>query len=146
MLRNYVSSEQTDWPSHIPTILYAYRSNIHDAIGVSPGEALQGRKLRLPIDLVRPPQLPFDEKISNLDELFEKMKVTRSLVRNNSSKACSKRSKGNDQRVIRQSFEIGDLVYWKKPVNKKGLSPISYSKYGKALIRSILNYLTLTMY
>ena len=123
MLRNYVSSEQTDWPSHIPLILYAYRSNIHDAIGVSPGEALQGRKLRLPIDLVRPPHLPFDGKISNLDELFTKMKITRSLVRENSSKACAKRSKGNDQRVIRQSFEIGDLVYWKKPVNKKGLSP-----------------------
>ena len=97
MVRNYVCEDQSDWSNHIPLILFASRTSIHDSIGVSPGEALQGRKLKLPIDMLRPPSLDFNNGIGNLDELFDKMKVIRSKVRENSEKSCDKRKKCYDE-------------------------------------------------
>lgn len=127
MIRNYVTTDQKDWPTHIPLILYSYRTAVNDTTKVSPAEALQGRKFKLPIDMMRPPSLTFDsDSSSSLDELFEKMKVIRSNVRKEHEKSLVKRQQCYDKaknRDIREEYKIGDLVYWKKPVAKKGRSP-----------------------
>ena len=59
MIRNYVSETQSDWSLHIPLVLYAYRTSVNETTGVSPAEALQVRKLRVPIDVMRPPTFAF---------------------------------------------------------------------------------------
>ena len=124
MLRNYVSEFQTDWPNHIPLIMFAYRTAVNDTINVSPAEALQGRKLKLPIDVIIPPNIA--PQSNSLDKLFEKFEINRSIIRENSKKALVKREKdyNNDKnRCIKETFQPKDLVYWKKPVPKKGRSP-----------------------
>ncbi len=45
MIRNYVSESQDNWSTHIPVILYAYRTAVNDTTGISPAKALQVRKL-----------------------------------------------------------------------------------------------------
>ncbi len=69
-------------------ILYAYRTAVNDTTGISPAEALQVRKLKLPIDMFRPPPLVFGgENVNRLfDELLHKMKVIRSKIRSNAEK------------------------------------------------------------
>ena len=128
MVRNNVSTDQKDWHKHIPLIMFSYRTSVNDTTGVTPSEALQGRKFNLPIDVLRPPILPFDspDNDSSLDNLFNKMQVIRENVRSNADKAVAKRQKDYDNaknRKISASFKEGDLVYWKKPVNKKGKCP-----------------------
>ncbi len=127
MVRNYVDENQRDWPQHIPLILYSYRSSVNDSIGVSPAEALQGRKLKLPLDIIRPPSLTLEQDAPNsLDELFQKMQVTRSSIRVNCEKSLAKRQRDYDNaktRSIKESYSEGDLVYWRKPIAKKGRSP-----------------------
>ncbi len=63
MIRNYVSEIQDDWSTHIPLILYAYHTAVNDTTGISPAEALQVRKLRLPIDVLRPPSLVLEGRM-----------------------------------------------------------------------------------
>ncbi len=83
IIRNYVSESQDDWSTHIPLILYAYHTAVNDTTGISPAEALQVRKLKLPIDMFRPLSLVYGGENVNrsFDELLDKMKVIRSKIR-----------------------------------------------------------------
>ncbi len=69
MIRNHVSESQGDWFTHIPLIWYAYRTDVNDTTDISPAEALQVRKLKLPIDMFRPPSL-FLEGRMRIDHLM----------------------------------------------------------------------------
>ncbi len=85
LIRNYESESQDDLSTHIPLILYAYRTAVNDTTGISPAEALQVRKLRLPIDVLRLPSLVFggENENTSFDELLDKLKVIRSKNRPN---------------------------------------------------------------
>ena len=52
LLAKVVSANQRDWPDHLQTVVSAYRSTQHEAIGMSPNRAFLGRDVRLPNDLV----------------------------------------------------------------------------------------------
>ncbi|GBM18137.1 Retrovirus-related Pol polyprotein from transposon 297 [Araneus ventricosus] len=46
----FVSKNQTDWDTHLPLFLLAYRSADHEVTGFTPADMLFGRTLRLPCD------------------------------------------------------------------------------------------------
>jgi hypothetical protein len=128
MIRNYISEDQTDWSKHVSLLLYAYRTAVHDSIGVSPAEALQIRKLKLPLDVFRPPALSFggENRNKSFDDFVDKMLLIRSKVRQDAERALQSRKNTYDSaktRKIRESFSVGDKVYWKKPIAKIGRSP-----------------------
>jgi transposase InsO family protein len=54
----FVMDNQTDWDLHVPFLLMAYRSAIHDTTKCTPAELMFGRNLKLPVDLLywRPEQ------------------------------------------------------------------------------------------
>ncbi|GBM73782.1 Transposon Ty3-I Gag-Pol polyprotein [Araneus ventricosus] len=56
----FVSRNQTDWETHLPLFLLAYRSAEHEMTGLTPAEMLFGRTLRLPCDILfgRPSETP----------------------------------------------------------------------------------------
>ena len=51
MIASYVSDKQDDWDEHIPLLMLAYRSSVHETLGVSPAMMMFGRDLTLPIDM-----------------------------------------------------------------------------------------------
>ncbi|GBM17442.1 Retrovirus-related Pol polyprotein from transposon 412 [Araneus ventricosus] len=55
----FVSRNQTDWDTHLPLFLLAYRSAEHEVTGLTPAEMLFGRTLRLPL-------LPLDDQVKRL--------------------------------------------------------------------------------
>ena len=59
-LSKFVEDHQRDWDSHLPLLLMAYRTAIHESTGCTPASLMLGRDLRLPIDLLygRPDQEP----------------------------------------------------------------------------------------
>ncbi|GBM53917.1 hypothetical protein AVEN_64840-1 [Araneus ventricosus] len=65
----FVSRNQTDWDTHLPLFLLAYRSAKHEVTGLTPAEMLFGRTLRMPCDILfgRP-----SETSSSLNEYMKK--------------------------------------------------------------------------
>ena len=53
MIASYISEKQDDWDEHLPLLMMAYRSSIHETTGVSPAVMMFGRELTLPISLNR---------------------------------------------------------------------------------------------
>ena len=51
MIASYISEKQDDWDEHLPLLMMAYRSSIHESTEVSPGMMMFGRVLTLPIDM-----------------------------------------------------------------------------------------------
>ncbi|GBM87176.1 hypothetical protein AVEN_78691-1 [Araneus ventricosus] len=68
----FVSKNQTDWDTHLPLFILAYRSADHEATGCTPADMLFGRTLRLPCDILfgRPSDTPSspNEYLNNLEE------------------------------------------------------------------------------
>ena len=58
MLARFTSKNQKDWDEHLPYILLAYRSSIHESTGFTPNELMIGWNVKLPIDLIfgQPPE------------------------------------------------------------------------------------------
>ena len=51
MIASFISEKQDDWDKHLPLLMMAYRSSIHETTGVSPAMVMFGRELTLPIDM-----------------------------------------------------------------------------------------------
>ena len=63
MLAQYVSANQKDWDVWIPSVLFAYRTAVHDSTGFSPYKLLFGREPKQPIDYQFP--LPRQEPVES---------------------------------------------------------------------------------
>ena len=50
MLAKVVSDHQTDWDYHLPHVLFAYRTAIHDTTGFTPFHLIFGRSPVLPVE------------------------------------------------------------------------------------------------
>ena len=66
----YISDKQDDWDEHIPLLMLAYRSSVHETLGVSPAKMVFGGDLNLPIDLAlgRPVR---DETLCSTDHAYQ---------------------------------------------------------------------------
>ena len=51
MISSYISDTQNDWDEHIPLLMLAYRSSVHETTSLSPATMMFGRELTLPIDM-----------------------------------------------------------------------------------------------
>ncbi|GBL73802.1 Retrovirus-related Pol polyprotein from transposon 412 [Araneus ventricosus] len=71
----FVSRNQTDWDTHLPLFLLAYRSAEHEVTGLTPEEMLFGQTLQLPCDIPfgRPSVTPssLNEYMKNLEARLE---------------------------------------------------------------------------
>ena len=47
MLTAFVDKNQRDWDEHIPMLMMAYRSAVHESTGISPHEMMIGRPITL---------------------------------------------------------------------------------------------------
>lgn len=127
MLRSYVAKDQKDWDKHIPYIMMAYRSSVHDSTGFTPNEMMMGSNVRLPIDIVYgSAPVPQTE---DLEEYVEVQKLHMSQVhaeaRQYSSKATQRQKFYYDQHASKQAqeFSQGDKVWYYRPCRKVGISP-----------------------
>ena len=52
MLKKYVRKHPRDWDVHLPLLMLAFRSSIHESTGETPSLLMLGREVELPIDLL----------------------------------------------------------------------------------------------
>ena len=47
-----MDDNQKDWDTHVPLLLMAYKTAVHNTTGCTPSQLAMGRDLQLPIDLL----------------------------------------------------------------------------------------------
>ena len=78
MLAKLVRDNQKDWDLHVPKVLFAYRTTLHESMGCSPYRVNFGWSPNLPVDVMlgRVP-LPGDREEKEIPKFVEE--VDRSL-------------------------------------------------------------------
>ncbi len=132
LLRVYVDKE-ADWERFLPFVLYAYRTAVHSATGVSPFELMFGRQPA--------PNLAELSAVSAFDPtsyqalLRAKLAELQDLVELNLVEAAFHQKVTYDQHSLGRSFKIGDPVWLSVPTAGK-LDP---RWKGRWTIKSVLS-------
>ena len=120
-----MEDHQRDWDKHIPFLLMAYRTAVHEATGHSPSQLMLGRHLRLPTDLVleRPEEESPQLTTSYADHLLEKLEDVHQFAREHLQQASDKMKECYDSSSQGKILERGDAVWFFNPQRKKGVTP-----------------------
>ncbi|GBM79542.1 Retrovirus-related Pol polyprotein from transposon 412 [Araneus ventricosus] len=120
----FVSKNQTDWDTHLPLFLLAYRSADHEATGCTPADMLFGRTLRLPCDILfgRPSDTPSspNEYLNNLEARLESVHA---FARERIKLASERMKTRYDSGATGHHFKEGDQVWMYNPKRRRGVSP-----------------------
>lgn len=109
----YVNDEQTDWDEHLPFVMHAYRTSVHDVTEVTPFFAMYGRQCRGLNDLTNAEMLPEgsgDPKHYST-ELAQRMEQITQRVRANIQRAQQARLERLNARQRPHGFEVDDMVW-----------------------------------
>ena len=130
VLSMFVSKNQRDWDQHLPYMMMAYRSAVHESLKCSPCEMMLGRNVELPIDILLgvPPDAENDNPerpaTAYAQELQERLKLVHDYARQNIKIASETQKKNYDHRCDgRPLFERGEAVWLHNPQRKKGVCP-----------------------
>ena len=122
IIQKYVSSTNKEWPELLPSALAAYRMSPHAGLdGMTPFEALYGRKPVLPCDIHLPTataipastkeyKAEFQQRINNVQKYIQTMQ------RNEKQKMKER----FDKLATKFRYNIGDKVYLNVLARKKG--------------------------
>ena len=121
MLAKVVSDHQRDWDNHLPRLLFAYRTAIHETTGFSPFHITFGRSPSLPIDVFLGSPKQTDKSVpSFLAEVHQSLHKAYVTVRQNISSAHRRNKTRYDQQKPFSPFQVGDQVWLFTPVVKVG--------------------------
>ncbi|KAI3714665.1 hypothetical protein L6452_21623 [Arctium lappa] len=123
MLRSCVIDFGGSWDSHLPLVEFAYNNSYHSSIGMTPFEALYGRKCRTPVCWLEAGEKQFAGP-EIVQETADKVKCIRERM-----KASQDRQKSYaDKKRRPMEFQVGDRVMLKVSP-WKGI--IRFGKRGK---------------
>ena len=118
-LSMFVNENHSDWDKHLPTVLMAYRTAVHESTGQTPARLMMGHELRVPLDLMfgQPPGSKDKCKSEFAKQLTESLELTHQFARNR-LRLSSERMKNQygGKEILRWQFftvvkTINDLVY-----------------------------------
>ena len=142
-LSKFMNSNQRDWDTHIPLLLMAYRTAVHETTGCTPAQLMMGRDLRLPIDLLigRP-----EEKVSHVhstyaEDVQARLERVHSFARTLMQLRSDSMKEHYDSTSNCDGLEEGDPVWLHCPQHKKGVLLVS----GKAPTSSLSASMTLSI-
>ena len=125
MLSLFVSENQRDWDRHLPLLLMAYRSAVHETTGCTPSEMMFGRELRLPVDLLygRPEANgSFSDPVGYTDRLRDQLATVHQYARDHLKLESERQKMGYDHRLCSRIFSPGDAVWFYNPRRRVGFS------------------------
>ena len=108
MLRACVIDFKSDWDDHYALIEFAYNNSYHSSIGMTPFEALYGRRCRSPVGWFEVGEIALIGPES-VYEAIEKVHLIRERLRT----AQSRQKSYADVRRRDLEFEVNDWVYLK---------------------------------
>ena len=147
MLAKFVSENQRDWDEHLPLVMMAYRTAVHETTGCTPCSMMLGREAAVPVDLLfgRPEQeCAPDSETEYARQLRERMAAVHRFAREHLRLESDRQKRYYDHRGVHQNtFKRGDAVWLYNPRRRKGLSPkLQYAYEGPYLVVKRLDDLT----
>ena len=126
MLSKVVADNQADWDTHLPRVLFAYRTAIHETTKFSPFRIVYGRSPILPVDVM----IGRDHSIQGLGkpipahvrDVGKSLHSMFQIIRGHQSQAHQRNKRRYDERISGGSFVVGDRVWLYVPAVKKGTS------------------------
>jgi hypothetical protein len=123
MLAKCVSDNQRDWTTHLPTVMAAYRSAVHESTGYSPNFLHFGREVRAPIDAVFPHEqepVTYDDYVNTVQK---RMHYANVLVRDQLKTQSMRRNKLYEMNLKEHTFRVNEWVWYHYPRRRVGKSP-----------------------
>ena len=118
MLSKYISANQRDWDEHLPLLLLAYRSSVHESTQQTPYMMMFGRHALLPVDLVCPQsgtgiEMTTHEYVKVLKQ--RRLEKVYDFARSDMAKASDRQKKTYDHRICVVPYSVGDQVWLRNP-------------------------------
>ena len=126
MLSLFVNDNQRDWDSHLPLLMMAYRSAVHETTGCTPSEMMFGRGIRLPVDLLygRPESgEDYSDATTYADKLRERLARVHRYAREHLKIESDRQKLSYDHRLCSRVFNPGDAVWFYNPRRRVGFCP-----------------------
>ena len=141
MLAKMVDLSQDNWDECLPYAMLAYRSSVHSATGFSPASVLLGLNLRLPLDLLAPPQEKADEMYGKfVNQQYKQSQAVRDRVGYNLREVGQKMKDRFDNGVNQPRLEVGDHVWVMDTSRVKGLTQKLRSRWkGPFEVLTVVN-------
>ena len=127
MLTTFAKGHRGDWDEHLPFVMLAYRSTVHESTGYMPNQMVFGREVTLPVDLMfgSPPQagdMPACPVIY-VEWLRAALENDFEYARKNLRKSAERQKRFYDHKAREPLFKVGDWVYRYYP-------PAARAKFG----------------
>jgi exodeoxyribonuclease III len=127
----FVNTRKNDWDSYIDSILFAYRTSIHESTGCTPFELVFGRKATMP------PSLIYELEADMVDKEMEKgitisnsMHKAYKIVRKHQAKMSKINRQRRDKSRKEICFSKGDMVLkYDKTVDKPEVKARGTAKF-----------------
>lgn len=118
MIKTFVIRNYNSWDVHLPLVVMAYRSTIHETTGCTPNLLFLGRECNTPLDwFYKPPEeiaeLPCPQEY--IEQMRQSSRDASEYVRQHFKGALSLQKKTYDKKSSVRSFASGDLVYREYP-------------------------------
>ncbi|OMJ26126.1 hypothetical protein AYI69_g4070 [Smittium culicis] len=111
MIKAYTTDDQSTWDQNLDMHVFAYSTAKHETLGISPFEALYGRKPRLPATTLKPtnPNIP-NNIIRYERRLQAKLSPIRAIIQHNNHIAKKAMQHRYNARHRATTYQIGDYV------------------------------------
>ncbi|KXJ10888.1 Retrovirus-related Pol polyprotein from transposon 412 [Exaiptasia diaphana] len=126
MLSKFVKDNVSDWDCHLPLLMMAYRSSVHETTGCSPSELMFGREIRLPVDLMFGAPESGKDLTNTCDyarSLQDKIRKVHGYAREHLTTESDRQKKKYNQRLNQKNYDRGAPVWFYNPKRRKGVSP-----------------------
>lgn len=133
IMTHYVSSHQTNWDIHLPTISFAIRTSLTEPLQDTPYYVIFGRDPCLPTHLLygrmfdggegeENEENSSESPLEEVNERAERLRKVHELVSDIQKKYKDRMRQQFDKKHENVEYRIGDLVWCYNPVKKRGLS------------------------
>lgn len=117
-----VTEHQQDWDLHLPKVLFAYRSSVHETTGFTPYHLNFGCSPQLPIDLMlgRINKAKLQAYPKFVSQTHQYLTQAYSLARKNLSHHHLRQKEAHDNHGTSAKLQVGSVVWLYTPVVRKG--------------------------
>lgn len=147
LMGKVVSDRQVDWDDHLPYVMAALRSSVHESTGYSPNYLMLHREVRSPADLVY--GLAESSDPTSYDDYVETvrdhMRAAYDLVREHLGVAAERNKRYYDAKVRPIPYAEGDRVYYYNPRKYAGRSDKWARKFLPCTVLKILTPVTVLL-
>ena len=123
MLTMYCESKQNTWDEHLPYVMLAYRSSVHDSTGFSPNMMMLGREVELPLQVVvgMPHQDQEQTPVEYVNDLQERLQGAHEEARKHLRRSAQHQKRTYEHKLAAQhQYHCGQAVWYYNSSIRKG--------------------------